>query len=451
VPPAAGGQDPARDRTAPVDPGARRSIWERSARPAVGDRNLAGNGTTAAGPASPGSVWERTVPTAADSPFPEGSVTAPSGHRSARRPRRRRRRRFFVGTVLLALVVAAAAIVVTVARHGTPPVAPMLALADDSSIPGGVTSIAFSPGGNTLATADEDGTVYLWNIDTRRETATFPSAPSSQIATKLTSCVANTSSTPASSQGAPTSVAFSPDGTTLAIGYSNGNVALWTLVRPVMIRSLTCPLSSTGGVNSVAFDPTGRFLAAGDGNGSTYLIDLTDGRTYKVLTGPDSEIVSSVAFSQSGTLAVGDDNGNTYLWDPLTGGQALDTLKLSVTIAGGVSEVAFSPNGSMLACAYRNEGSIALWSASTYRHIATLTEPGGATVNSVAFSRDSGTLASGDANGRAYIWDVATAREQYYLDVPRLSIVGVSALAFSPRGQILATGEKDDNTYLWRY
>ena len=67
-------------------------------------------------------------------------------------------------------------------------------------------------------------------------------------------------------------MAFSPDGTTLAVGDEIGSTYLWSLATRTITATLTDPGSS--GVASVAFSPAGTTLAADDANGSTYLWSL---------------------------------------------------------------------------------------------------------------------------------------------------------------------------------
>ncbi len=72
------------------------------------------------------------------------------------------------------------------------------------------------------------------------------------------------------------SVAFAPDGTTLATGDTDGTVILWDLTDPAQPRRLGQPLTGhTGPVYSVAFAPDGTTLATGGDDGTVILWDLT--------------------------------------------------------------------------------------------------------------------------------------------------------------------------------
>jgi len=166
----------------------------------------------------------------------------------------------------------------------------------------GVNVEAFAPDSITLAIGGGPGGIFLWDTATGRTTATLPLS----------------SNTPQVN-----AVAFSPDGTTLAAGDLNGRTYLWDTATGKLTATLTDPArhavkptDPTGHeVTSVAFSPDGTTLAAADLNGSTYLWDIATGKITATLTDPSSAGPISVAFSPGGTtLAVGDQNGNVYLW-----------------------------------------------------------------------------------------------------------------------------------------
>jgi hypothetical protein len=69
-------------------------------------------------------------------------------------------------------------------------------------------------------------------------------------------------------------VAFSPDGSTLAAGVTDGTVWLWNLAdpaHPALIATLTGP---AGHVFSIAYSPSGQVLAAASNDGTVHLWDV---------------------------------------------------------------------------------------------------------------------------------------------------------------------------------
>jgi WD40 repeat protein len=306
-------------------------------------------------------------------------------------------------------------------RSLPPPVRPETTLAD----PGGiwVEGVVFSPDGDTLATADQNGGTYLWDVSTGHRITTFAD-PSIRVVY---------------------GVAFSPDGTVLATADINGSAYLWDVSTGRRITTFTDPGGS--GVTHVAFSPDGTVLATADINGSAYLWDVSTGRRITTFADPGSSGVYSVAFSPDGSmLATADYSGSAYLWDVSTG-RRITTFTDPHPGLNGINNMAFSPNGGTLATADSN-GSAYLWDVSTGRRITTLADPGGTDVGDVAFSPDSGTLATADINGSAYLWDVSTGRRITTFVNPGRD--GVNNVAFSPDGSTLAIANgHGGSTCLW--
>ena len=242
------------------------------------------------------------------------------------------------------------------------------------------------------------------------------------------------------------SVAFSPDGRTLAVGDFNGDVYLWAVATGHVAATLAGPAGSAS-VDSVAFSPDGTMLAAGNGDGSTYLWNLASHRLVATLNDPNSEGVDSVAFSPDGTmLATGDDDDSTYLWDIATG-RVTATLNDPSGGGGQMRAVAFSPDGQILATG-DEDGSTYLWNVATRRLVASLADPSSSSLNAVAFSPGGQTLATTDTDGSTCLWDVSTGHLAATLTDPG-QVVSGNAVAFSPDGKTLATGDGDNSTYLW--
>jgi WD40 repeat protein len=119
--------------------------------------------------------------------------------------------------------------------------------------------------------------------------------------------------------GPVTGVAFSPDGTLLAVAVAGGTIGRWD---PVTGGPSGAPLQAGGGVTGLAFSRDGTLLAVAVAGGTIQLWDPATGRTsgspLQAGTG-----VNGVAFGPDGKLASADANGAVKLWTtvvPVAGG-----------------------------------------------------------------------------------------------------------------------------------
>ena len=306
-----------------------------------------------------------------------------------------------------------------------------------------VDALALSRSRGVLASGSPDGTVRLWNV-------AGPADPA-----LLSAVIKEPESYNA--------LSFSPDGRVLAAATagpnpsSGGVVQLWQTTDPRHPTLLSRPLAGFSKyVATVAFSPDGRTLAAGSYDGTIRLWNVADPASPVPLGAPltgFTEGVQSVAFSPDGrTLAAGSLDGTIRLWNVTN---PADPAPLGKPLAGnndGVFSVAFSPDGRTLASG-DGDGSIQLWNVSDPARAAAVGAPLTGhtdTVYSIAFSPDGHTLASGSFDETIRLWDVANPAQPQAIGGP---VTGgenyINAVVFGPGGRTLIGADGDFTVRIW--
>lgn len=322
---------------------------------------------------------------------------------------------------------------------------------------GPVNSIAFSPNGEILASGGTGNNIILWDFSN-------PSDPS-QIASLVPTLEGNILSN-------VLSISFSPDGKILAAGYSDFNfiletsipvdtIILWDIGDPTSPSQLAGIEGNGYPVNSVAFSPNGETLASGRDDGIITLWDISDPATPSQLTAFEGNQYSSVfdiVFSPDGELLASGywdlgvvDVNTVILWDvrDLTRPAQLAILDGH---DGSVGSVAFSPDGEMLATG-SSDNSVILWDISNPRfpsELATLEGHNGS-VSNVAFHQTRKILASGSSDNSVILWDINEPGVQSQLTRLEGHSRGVNTIAFSPDLETLASGSDDNTIVLWKF
>lgn len=225
------------------------------------------------------------------------------------------------------------------------------------------------------------------------------------------------------------------------------------------------PNENSDVISSVAFSPDGQTVAVGYGRyigllqeprpGQAILWNAQTGAREKTLLG-FTDGVSSVAFSPDGTLVVAAGYaGDIKLWETAT-----VELRRKIVAPGVLASVAFSPDGELVAAGLwvgEGKGAVQIWNVTTGEVVHRFDGHTDA-VRTVAYSPDGKFVASGSMDGTARLWDVAAGKIRAVLTCPEVVELAktlaheavkrkdfkyepthmVESVAFSPDGRVLA-------------
>ncbi len=234
--------------------------------------------------------------------------------------------------------------------------------------------------------------------------------------------------------GAVHTLAFAPDGRTVAGGGNFARLQLWDAVDGKDLHDFA---ETTAGPNAVAFAPDGKALASA---GHRYGLSLFDPDTGKELRRFDTQASPqgfwALAFSPDGkALAAGGVFGEVLIFEVETGRRLLD-------VQSGPSPVlalAFSADGKTLVAGKQLAGGIHQWDVASGKEVRKVNAR--QNCHSINFSPD-GTVAAwvGDDLGVRFT-ETATGKELRRADLPQPR--DIQRLVFSADGRTVALGGID--------
>ena len=303
-----------------------------------------------------------------------------------------------------------------------------------------VKAIAFAENGTTLASAAFNGTVEVWNLKTAQELTTFTEAEND-----LTGAVAfSHDATRFASRGGSGAIAFNP----FAFGYrarglNLGNIQLWEITTGEEISGPWQDIQ--GNANALGFSLDGKTLVVGAGrhgirawnidtgvepfrinaaepferkfvfspngtllatNGTHIQTRVWDIATQTEITPPNIQEASGAAFSPGGIiLALGHHRDGIIFWH-VTPTDIKEHNRIPKSRHGFSDVLIFSPDGKIILDPKIEvwQPLIQLWDVDTGEDLGTLaghTEP----IETLVFSHDGKTLASGSEDGTVLLWD----------------------------------------------
>jgi class 3 adenylate cyclase/WD40 repeat protein/tRNA A-37 threonylcarbamoyl transferase component Bud32 len=270
------------------------------------------------------------------------------------------------------------------------------------------------PQGEVLATSLGDGTVALFELQTKRPSGVLP-ARNGEHAEPM---------------------AFTPDGRRLVTGVTAGTVTIWDVRSRTVVRRLRF---SPRQVSAVAVSPDGRLLAvqqAGKpGDSRVDLLDLRSGRpvrSHRLRVGVAPSTVGDLAFAGDGRVLVSTGccrRPSVIGWDTRSGARLFTAPATTFAVSPGFPMIA----------AGSDDGRVTFFDPHSGERVGPALKVADAQIAQLAVSRDGRLLAVGGWDGTATVWDVGSRTRLGGAFPVGEGQALVPAVLFAPSGRLLIT------------
>ncbi|WP_162667285.1 sigma-70 family RNA polymerase sigma factor [Gemmata massiliana] len=243
--------------------------------------------------------------------------------------------------------------------------------------------------------------------------------------------------------GNRTAVALS--NTTLAIGLEKGDTSLWALTTGKEQKLATGHESKKPGYGhgtySVAFSPDGKTLATGGHDQVTKVWDVATGKLLHTLTGNHTWVEALAVAPDGKTFASAGQNGLIRLWNFATGADACPQVGHKDAVGG----VAFGSDGKTVVTGSR-DGTVRWWDSTTGAERRSIAAREG--VLGTVLSPDGKAVLVSTYDGKLRTWDAVTERENTPTNLPGAAKFG--PLSFAPDGKYLVASS-GPNVTVWEW
>jgi len=273
--------------------------------------------------------------------------------------------------------------------------------------------VAFNPDGRMLASADQKGNIYLWDVESKNLVNTLSGKQSKVL-----------------------SIAFSHDGNFLAAANYNHSITVWSARHGVEVKTLK---GHTETITKMTFSADNKILASGSADNKIIIWNFTEGSVLHTITDHTKE-VSSLSFTLDGKLlASAGFDGMVYFWNT-------ETWKAEKKISPGIGRVrsiAISPDSKFVALGTEKKGThlFEIYTSYLYKTLPDQKE----ITNDLQFSADGKYLFTGAFDFGIKVFDVEKGESVASLG----SFYHFNSLHINSRGNWLAVADYSPKVKLY--